>query len=293
LAVNYEPQLLPPPRLPLKTESSCGTNERPFLDKGEAYSFWRDAVGAFAGRDLTYATDRLPAISALASIVQVATGDQYLAGIWKGDLIRQLMWHNRPSYDDLCPYNTSTYVAPSWSWASTPVPTGYYNYSKEFEAPSRVSLLEARCIRSGLDPLGAVQDGYLLLHGIHLDASAAIWSSPEKWPTITLTLSNGLVHESEGMHSDFSFLDGLRVHSIGMEIVPGKRCSTLQRHHISTSSGQGRCSGGVRLLWLEDDVCLLLAYSRRVPGAFERIGILDRGMSPPIPDIPPSTIRLV
>ena len=289
---DYVSQLLPSPGGLLRDAKTGTINGRLFLDEEEAYQFWRDAIRAFARRELTYATDRLPAISALASIVHTATKDEYFAGLWKGDLIRQLMWHNRPSYDDLTPYDT--YVAPSWSWASNPTPTGYYQYPKQYESLPCVRLVEANCVLSGVDPLGAVQDGYLLLHGVHCEAQAEISiSKPDNWPHIKLNFDDGKIKESGGSHSEFSFLDGLRVHSVGMELVPGFRCSTLQRYHVSTSREQEICSGRVRLLWLEDDVCLLLAYSQRVRGAFERIGILDSDMSPSIPDDAPSTIKLV
>lgn len=38
--------------------------------------------------------DGLPAMSGIAAVVQEETSDQYLAGIWKGDLGRGLAWRN-------------------------------------------------------------------------------------------------------------------------------------------------------------------------------------------------------
>ena len=289
---DYVSQLLPSPERLLQDANTGTTDERLFSDGEEAYQFWRDAVKAFARRELTYATDRLPAISALASRVHREIRDEYLAGLWQGDLIRQLMWHNCPSYDDLTPYDT--YVAPSWSWASNPTPTWYYRYPDRYKLLSCVRLVEAKCIPSGSDPLGAVRDGYLLLQGVHCEAQAEIsLSKSENWPHITLTFDDGRTSESDSSNSEFSFLDGLRVHSVEMELVPGVRCSTLQRYHVSTNHKQDLCSGRVRLLWLDEDVCLLLAYSRRIHGAFERIGILESGMPPSIPTISPSMIKLV
>ncbi|RSM12127.1 hypothetical protein CEP52_002575 [Fusarium oligoseptatum] len=68
-------------------------------------------------RALTFETDRLPALSALAEQMADLLDDEYLAGLWKGDIVRGLLW--------CCTGKSGTrskapekYVAPSWSWAS-------------------------------------------------------------------------------------------------------------------------------------------------------------------------------
>ena len=64
-----------------------------FTDAEAAYSFWeRYAVPNYSARRLTFPTDRQPAISAVASIIANATGDGYLAGLWRNDLLAGLPW---------------------------------------------------------------------------------------------------------------------------------------------------------------------------------------------------------
>ena len=67
-----------------------------YADAEAAYSFWETAVNNYSGRALTFETDRLPAISAVASIVAKSTGDRYLAGLWRDDLLAGLSLESTP-----------------------------------------------------------------------------------------------------------------------------------------------------------------------------------------------------
>ena len=62
-------------------------SERLGLDQG-----WEKVVEEITSRDITYWTDRLPALSGLAAKRQQATGDKYLAGLWKSNLKIELLW---------------------------------------------------------------------------------------------------------------------------------------------------------------------------------------------------------
>lgn len=60
---------------------------------------WQHIVEQYTGMQLTYKADVLPALSAIESIYQptgppkvVGVKDQYLAGLWKGDLPCTLLW---------------------------------------------------------------------------------------------------------------------------------------------------------------------------------------------------------
>jgi short subunit fatty acids transporter len=67
----------------------------------------------FCARRITFEEDSLSAVSGLAKEVNRHTGKKYLAGIWAHDIYNGLLWSTgaQASYP-------STYVAPSWSWAS-------------------------------------------------------------------------------------------------------------------------------------------------------------------------------
>ena len=76
---------------------------------------WNVLVERFSACGLTYETDRLPAIAGLARLVQKRLKCEYLAGLWRFQLVSQLLWRRIGRAD-----RHSTYRAPSWSWASSP-----------------------------------------------------------------------------------------------------------------------------------------------------------------------------
>ncbi|KAF2476951.1 HET-domain-containing protein [Lindgomyces ingoldianus] len=81
---------------------------------------WKTIVEHFTQRNLTYITDKLPALSGLAQMAQNSCKDTYLAGLWLSELPQQLMWVHRGKRTQLgTTYNRqSQYRAPSWTWAS-------------------------------------------------------------------------------------------------------------------------------------------------------------------------------
>jgi len=81
-------------------------------------------VKNYSSRHLSYPWDKLPALSALAQefgrrLQSTIPGlvPEYIAGLWKHDLPKALMWHTGRTGSKLLPRPTS-YRAPSWSWAS-------------------------------------------------------------------------------------------------------------------------------------------------------------------------------
>lgn len=77
------------------------------------YDQWLQLVQTYSQLELTYKTDRLPALSGIAYLVASKTEDAYIAGLWKQDISAGLLWYVWP-----CRPANTTYVAPSWSWAS-------------------------------------------------------------------------------------------------------------------------------------------------------------------------------
>jgi hypothetical protein len=58
----------------------------------EIYRTWLYLVESYRQCRLTFESDALPALSGLASSFQTVLGDEYLAGIWRQDIIRGLFW---------------------------------------------------------------------------------------------------------------------------------------------------------------------------------------------------------
>lgn len=108
-------------RPPTEEKSVIGESVDRFL------TAWYGLIEQYSRRQLTRQSDRLVAISGLASLFSVwftarhSYQPKYLAGIWEYDIPSQLLWGL--SYDAMNDINNSVkedlfHVAPSWSWAS-------------------------------------------------------------------------------------------------------------------------------------------------------------------------------
>lgn len=89
---------------------------RPFGHwSGDAVADWKKTVSEYQGLQLTYESDRLPAIAALADrmLQQRDRKDIYIAGMWKNTILQDLCWYH---FGQLYPRPESN--IPSWSWAS-------------------------------------------------------------------------------------------------------------------------------------------------------------------------------
>jgi len=88
-------------------------------DRDERWYIWREIVEDFTGRDLTVKSDRLVALSGIASALSTRFGSaaQYIYGLWiwrSSDLVlAELMWH---VYSGRARRPLGR--APTWSWGS-------------------------------------------------------------------------------------------------------------------------------------------------------------------------------
>jgi hypothetical protein len=78
-------------------------------------TFWKRIVEDFSAYELTFVTDKLMALSRIASEVRCMIRAEYLAGLWKSQLPHTLLWVAKAGPSR--PKRLSG-IAPSWSWAS-------------------------------------------------------------------------------------------------------------------------------------------------------------------------------
>ncbi|RGP66177.1 hypothetical protein FSPOR_6797 [Fusarium sporotrichioides] len=88
---------------------------------------WRsEIVPAYTQLDLTFPTDRLPAIQGLANAAhKLRSGDEYIYGIWRNTIKADLLWYRNPG--DGMNERIADGGAPTWSWASVTGPVYYTN----------------------------------------------------------------------------------------------------------------------------------------------------------------------
>ncbi|KAI0969513.1 HET-domain-containing protein [Xylaria arbuscula] len=127
---------------------------------------WIVLIGGYSNRMLTYETDKLPAVSALARrfslIDELPTPRTYLAGLWLEDFPWLLCWRVFQRRFEKRPEN---YCAPTWSWASISTPVIWD--MQIFEAKSRVQVLEAGAVPViPTNVFGHVKGGYAVISGL-------------------------------------------------------------------------------------------------------------------------------
>lgn len=206
---------------------------------------WLRAIRIYSATGLTYAQDRLIAISSVAARVQSLGRDRYLAGIFEDDIARQLAWESISSYQSEPP---NVYLAPSWSWASTNRAVEYRDYERHRPL---AHLIDAQI--EPVDekfPFGQIQAGWLKLCG-------------HCYP-ITITIQSRIIFES---------------HGVSMEFCP----DTQSGYCCITASPDGRCYAlntitgrsvwlsdpsvnGISAIWTpQDDILLSRAQTKDLP----------------------------
>lgn len=128
------------------------------------YDAWYTMVVAYSSRELSFDSDRLPALSGLANLFQRAYNSTYVAGLWKEDLKAGLAWY--VANNDPRPPKKDRGCEPSWSWISVGMArlrsqSRIMNrYGPDFDA----EIVDASCkLKDELNPYGQVKEGMLKL----------------------------------------------------------------------------------------------------------------------------------
>ncbi|KAF6828478.1 heterokaryon incompatibility protein, partial [Colletotrichum plurivorum] len=64
-------------------------------DASDRYKTWYGIVWDYSNRLLTIEADKIPALAGLAETMAQLVGDEYIAGLWRKDLISGLLWKSR------------------------------------------------------------------------------------------------------------------------------------------------------------------------------------------------------
>lgn len=146
-----------------------GTNSRPswpqLLQKTsmlgtEPLAFWKTIVEDYSGRNLTFEIDKFHVLSGIAEKVSEIIHSKYLAGLWERDIARQLYWQ----ITDFGPI-ISSYIAPSWSWASVNGRISFFMADKaekvaQHKYKPNVESRAVQCEAKGSNQFVDVMNGY-------------------------------------------------------------------------------------------------------------------------------------
>ena len=175
-------------------------------DAKSVYKRWYRVVEHYSTRKMTMATDKLPALSGLASLVANQTGDQYLAGLWRRDLVCGLLWYaNRSDMPRLV--RPSMWRAPSWSWAALDgAATFEIRSTGEESGQSCIDIVEAVVKLCGENPYGMVSSGYIVIVGRLVQVGYEIRTeSIEYWTSVAPSMQDLLYNE--GAECGYAFFD--------------------------------------------------------------------------------------
>ncbi|KAI3390901.1 hypothetical protein diail_8430 [Diaporthe ilicicola] len=147
---------------------------------------WWEMVFTYSHLKLSMATDRLPAISAVAQRLAMHNpADEYLCGLWRNSFLSDLLWErvlNDLGGGDLlvivANWWAGPYVAPSWSWVS--FRSKARNIADIVEPLSTV--LKVRLIYRDNSRFGRVSSGFASIRGPTVDLEwhvRAHWKYPQ------------------------------------------------------------------------------------------------------------------
>jgi hypothetical protein len=122
---------------------------------------WEETVREYSTLDLSYTSDRLPAISALARRFPRADGERYLAGMWESALPLSVGWHVPLGHSKCC--RAAEPRPPSWSWASISSQVISGRYTENEFIPIRMH--HVQCETASKDAFGKIKSGKLTIEG--------------------------------------------------------------------------------------------------------------------------------
>jgi hypothetical protein len=150
----------------IRTRIHAAVPESESTTKGhdqEALEIWRFILSSYTSLNLTFGTDKLPALAGIVKHIQPLFGNTYYAGIWKDSSILLLGWYciggstRRP--------RPVEYRAPTWSWALTDNPITFWLPFPRSETVFDLKVLAVETTAIGEDTATRGASGYLLVEG--------------------------------------------------------------------------------------------------------------------------------
>lgn len=237
------------------------------------YWAWQTIVEYYTQRELTNHADKLSALSGLAQVAidshRFNEGD-YLAGLWRGSLVKGLLWHVRGPSE---PRRYTTYRAPSWSWASIDGGIKYFAEQYQFQFWEHITILEAACDTSPLDPTGRVKAGHIILSGKLVPIQLCVQKAS---PIVDVSMYTGYNGHASHTHKDQIAYVQRSKDTRMYEILLDERMEYGQwgngYYCLKTGATFDERTNGQRVWWLilkEEAACL----GSKAPPTFKRVGI--------------------
>ncbi|KAH8595585.1 hypothetical protein B0O99DRAFT_686575 [Bisporella sp. PMI_857] len=156
----------------VRKRTDCDDNDGLVVSRSQ--DIWRQIVRVYSKLHLTLERDKLIAIAGIAARIGVNDGLSYIAGLWREELVYDLLWCR--DFSTIPVPRPSEYPAPSWSWASV---NGAVSWSEAVgynDAESSIDILHCEITPvSKISPYGGVLGGSLIMKG---PLSKAVFTQP-------------------------------------------------------------------------------------------------------------------
>lgn len=151
----------------MDTFKSITAGTQTALEQNHQVWLWQWVIVHYSGCQLTYAKDKLIALSGLAQQFRQVTGDRYLAGLWRSSIMELLCW--RRVTDNNAAEHRLPYRAPTWSWASVEGQVRFVHFSAQWQdciwTKDLAEVLDATVTPLHGEDTGQVKDGHMTMKG--------------------------------------------------------------------------------------------------------------------------------
>ncbi|QLI70756.1 uncharacterized protein G6M90_00g079160 [Metarhizium brunneum] len=155
---------------------------------------WPHIMSEYSRRKLSLDVDNFRAIGGIAEELQKASGDTYIAGLWKNDMAKSLAWFRTDRIVPK-PANDDPLKRPTWSWLTTLFPVGQIGIEADASGNETVQVLSWSVeLADKTAPFGHVIGGALELSGQVIRASDI---PPAVISSMTVMLDAGVCDEDD------------------------------------------------------------------------------------------------
>ncbi|KAI0861262.1 HET-domain-containing protein [Xylaria cubensis] len=138
----------------------------------ELHRLWMDIANRYSLKDMTFATDKLPALAGIANLFSTKGLGRYLNGLWESTCLQDLFWEHSWLFIDenqITVRRLEGPSMPSWTWASVAGPIDM-NSDSDLKG---LEVIKMSFEPAKLGPLADISIKSLALHGIFIEA--CVW----------------------------------------------------------------------------------------------------------------------
>jgi hypothetical protein len=250
---------------------------------------WYKLIEDYTSRQLSFYTDKLPALSGLAKANQTHFPNaEYIAGLWTSHLPASLLWQAATG----AAKRHKTYIAPSWSWASLQGSITYdsqrlrpsstwgdrHIYKEDFTGYFHLDVEKAYSRPEHEDKYSAITEAHLVLRGaqiIDVDCSSKPVGPGNRVDMTGEALTRG--GEQVGVLFRDS-VDDVLTELFYLPVRPEDHAWSLHRNDFQAQL---------------EDFGMGLVLVKRSADAYARVGLGRWVLQSAFESIPPATITLV